>query len=551
MLLPVVKSLEDEFVTFCGIYLDDIGVPEEDRAAWLAVELRSWRSTGDPSDEFAELIEQTLYDEDRKPSSFMLDLDNLGDVAFRSIASEAAGSYFVLHQALLDSHLLDHDEARQLLSHAGLIARLAQQERMTASEISRLISSRDARFRNNWRVISAILTKFRCQPKISDDIFRGTFDEDGVSEAFLYGDAPIVDSIDLVAGLAGDLGCPGDFKEWLRDLLLRDYHAPYLLILHFQLISLEHYDHAPTYAYEFSPRGQNAIWLTEQYASFGIPVAQSAFLNNAKATLRFDGSWVAGRSDHFRSASALATILQQIESLGYLAKLEIASHIRSLLRRFIRVEREKHGALPRRLGKISDNRLSSLIEAVAAENSGTAGIAEQRLIDCVASIECPASDGWHSKGVGDSVFAANLPRRKIGDCEFTKVEGGQLTMSAYEAHGGHLSAPYVTDHLSTLEKVILLRHEELAIYGDPAEWYLSVTFVAHTLGGNLPPTKTVVLPSGTVTVALGYQTFEEKLATLTAWPDRLDIVDEHFRLPLNVPFVHPQIRATITTLLDG
>ena len=61
---------------------------------------------------------------------------------------------------------------------------------------------------------------------------------------------------------------------------------------------LAFYDHPPTFAYEFTPRGQAVGWLAQNYRDAGIPVAGSAFLNNAKAIRRFDSGWVAGRADH-------------------------------------------------------------------------------------------------------------------------------------------------------------------------------------------------------------------------------------------------------------
>src|SRR3546814_11849064 len=65
--------------------------------------------------------------------------------------------------------------------------------------------------------------------------------------------------------------------------------------------------------------------------------------------------------------------------------------------------------------------LALIFAAIAEGNTATTGIAEQRLVDCYGVHRHPREEGWSPRGLGDSVFAPNLPRRKCGDCEFERA----------------------------------------------------------------------------------------------------------------------------------
>lgn len=547
LLLPIHRQFEVEYLAFVSERLVALDVPEPDHATWLNVELRNWRQSGNPSGDIQSLIQLALYDPNRNPRSFVFD-DADGD--WDDIAKRAGGTYFDLHRSLQSSHLLDHDAARQLLSHTGIIARLAVLEGMTASEISRLIAAKDARFERNWRVIQTMLQRLGIAPAIEQADFQATFQADVDAEANLFGDLDFQGSIELVAGIAAGLGCPGDFERWLTDLMVTDRHDPYLLILHFQLIVQAHYDHASTYPYEFNPRGQNAIWLTDQYVDAGIPVAQSAFLNNAKATLRFDSSWVAGRTDHSRGAKALASILMQMESLGALAKVEMAAHLRALLARHIRLEREQNGPLVHALPPLGQPEVHLLVQRVGVQNSGTTGIIEQRIVDCLGVLRHSSQNGWATRGVGDSVFAPNLPRRKMGDVEFMLPSPEEPQIRAYEAHGGQLSPPYVADHMNTLMRVLAARVEELEAIASLADWSVCVCFVAHAFHGELPPTCEFNVSGCDVVVELEYVSFAEIVDEISQSPEAATVMTTRLVTPLNSPFVHYRVRQRYLELLE-
>lgn len=544
ILLPVAASREAEFLREVSNRLDAIKI-KDDKANWIKVELRQWKRDGKPSNRFAGLVRDILYKANRDPVTYMFDsVDGPNGKDYILAAEHLRKSFFKLHGQLEKKHLLTHDAARQILSHVGMITRLAVEERMTASEISRLIAARDKRFSFNWRIVRALLSACGCAPNLESDDAKKTFKEDTEAEPLLLGDLDILGSIEQVATVARDLGCRGDFGEWISDLLLADFHAPYLLLLHYQLLIQARFDHAVTYAYEFKPRGQTATWLTGAYTRAGIPVAKNAFLNNAKATLRFDHVWVAGRTDNLRSATALANILEAVENMGALAKDELSSQIRGLLHRYLRIKSEEHGGgLPHPVTHLTQIQAKSLLENVAAGNTNTTGILEQRMVDCLGQVERDGL-GWSSKGLGDSVFAANTFRKKLGDIEFELPERPNPRSVSYESHGGNLTAPYVQDHLDTFEFVLGVRRDELETIAPLTDWRFEVVFVAHQFDAGLP---THAAPLG-ANVAIRYVTFREAAKKLSN-PTYLTLLNQYIIDPLNSGFVHPRVRNRALVLM--
>lgn len=538
VLLPVASVLDDVFLEQVRVRLGAFGVVE-DQASWINLQMRRWKKHGAPSQQFRELIRDLLHFEGRDPATFLFDsVEGPNAERYLGAAQRLSTTFFDLHRSLVENHLLPHDEARQVLAHTGMIARLAVEESMTASEISRLIAIRDTRFELNWRVVNAILSKLGLAPNMDVAMANEIFVADAQAEPTLLGDLDIRGSIGRVATVADSLGCKGEFDDWLTDLFINDLHAPYLLILHFQLLIQARFDHAVTYAYEFKPRGQVAIWLTQEYIAAGIPVARNAFLNNAKATLRFDQVWVTGRTDHLRSASALASILEHIESLGALAKEEIAAQIRGLLHRNIRVKSEEHaGALPHLLAPLDGNSAANLLASIGNANTSTTGILEQRLVDCYGSIQHPADQRWSVRGLSDSVFAANTFRKKLGDVEFERPERDAPESISYEAHGGKLTLPYVMDHLDSFAFVLGVREEELRSIAPLEDWAFTVFFVAHEFEEGLPDQQQI---EGCI-ITLQYITFEDVAVAMND-AEHLDTLNRLLVTPLNNGYVHPDVR---------
>lgn len=538
ILLPVASAREADFLAEVTRLLDAAGVTD-DKANWIGLQLRRWKRDGVPAQQFRTFVRDLLFLEGRNPVTFVFDsIAGPSGPAYENAARLAASGFFDLHSSLVSAHLLEHDSARQILSHSGMIARLAVEEKMTASEISRLIAIRDNRFRLNWRAVQAILSKFGCAPALTLNSSNAVFEADISAEPALLGDLDIEGGIKRVASVATSLGCAGDFSTWLSDLFIHDLHPPYLLLLHYQLLIQAEFDHAVTYAYEFKPRGQVADWLTERYIASGVPVAKNAFLNNAKATLRFDQVWVTGRTDSPRSATALANILETIENLGALAKDELSAQIRGLLHRYIRVESERHaGDIPHRIPVLTEAQVNSLLTATGQGNTGTTGIIEQRLVDCYGILHHAAGDGWAPKGLRDSVFAANTFRKKFGDVEFERPVRPTPEIVAYESHGGRLTSPYVLDHLDSFASVLSAREEELTSIAALADWRFEVVFIAHTFDPSLPVNQHV----GGVNVALRYVTFQAAALELIN-ANAVASVNAHIVEPLNNGFTHPNVR---------
>jgi hypothetical protein len=126
--------------------------------------------------------------------------------------------------------------------------------------------------------------------------------------------------------------------------------------------------------------------------------------------------------------------------------------------------------------------VTQVLAAVGANETQTFGVIEQRLTDAVTTILHRRDEGWQSHGVGDSVNASNLSRRKIGDCEFQTSEP-RPTVVAYEAHAGRLSGVYVDRHLQSLRRIIPLRAEGWERSAPREEWTLKIVFLAHNIEG--------------------------------------------------------------------
>lgn len=58
-------------------------------------------------------------------------------------------------------------------------------------------------------------------------------------------------------------------------------------------------------------------------------------------------------------------------------------------------------------------------------------------------------------------------------------------------HGGKLSTLYVEEHIVTLRKSIRRRIDELSAIADLATWNEQITFVAHQIAEEIPPTVTI------------------------------------------------------------
>lgn len=548
LLLPVTKEQEEEYLEYVQLFLVGLGVDEVDQSHWLNYQLRLWRKTGAPSKDLTELVKDVLYNQDRDTMSFAF---QVVDKVYSEAARRLSEKYFDIHTALRDNWLFPHDDARQLLSHAGMLVRLRIMEGMTSSELSRVLASKDIRFDLNWKAIREILRPLGLQASLDIDSISTIYKMDVEAEPCLFADLDLRGAIDKVSVSAKNLGCPGDFNKWLNDLVFTGYHPPFLVMLHYQLSTLSAFDHAVSYAYEFAPRGQACLWLTEKYKESGIDVKKTTFLNNAKATLRLDFRWAIDR-DNYIAAKALTHILIQFETLSPLAKRELADHIRAFLVRFLRLKKaELEGqVVPNELKAMNSAQIKSLVLGVGKGNTGTGGIIEQRLVDCFALALHEGENQWKAKGLGDSVYAANVPCKKLGDVELLDVEDQHI--EAYEAHGGTLKEFYLQDHLDSFGQILGLRKADLEAIEPLDRWDIEVHYVAHASELHEGyPKKLEVDIEGCNSITVDFSQTLFKNLWLSAFKDyehleRLFL--NNFVAPLNSPNVSASARAKVKEL---
>jgi hypothetical protein len=442
------------------------GVALQDFVSWVSLQLGDWRDSGDPSLPLIDVVSAVLT------------------VADKHYGELVAAEYFSVHQKLRVQHLMGHDEAIAFLSHAFLMCELSDRDNLSAAQISRLLERRDARVSFSRQSVATALQTLSTKPGLTERDVTRLFMKDAQLELPALADADLSTSAEVVGEAALTLGFRGDPKAWLSTLGTESgwaTHAPYLQMLHYQSTIAEFFDHAMTDLYEFSPRGNAAVWLFSQYPT-QLATAGNPFLNNAKSVERIDEQWVRSKKQNERAgASALFNILSAMEAMGFAARRELARWVRLWLHRVMRIAALVPSALPAVWSHVE---VDKLLKSIAGRNSETFGVLEQRIVDAIASILHPSDSKWRGRGLGDSVNTTNLSRRKLGDCDFQNTDSREI--AAYESHGGELTRVYLDEHLRTLSKCVLNRVEEIQGVAEVKEWSASVTFVAHRLNVKLP-----------------------------------------------------------------
>lgn len=519
--LPIPIEGEEAAVEGAREQLLFVGVEPADAPTWVGLELEGWRQTGKPSGDLKAVASAYL---------------EAGDPA---LGGQLAKAYFKLHKRLTSQPLIDHEAASGVLSHARLMALLAQEESLTSAQVAKLVQARDSRTPVSWKQVKPVLSQLQLGPRLELKQVQALFAADEEGELAAFADADEAACAEIVAAVAAHLGFPGDLQAALAVLLPLDStpFGPYLQMLHFQCVIAELYDHALSAIYEFSPRGQAPNWLFDQYPA-SLEVKGNPFLNNAKAVDELNADWARSRkAAQIREAHALVAVIGGMDSLGYSARRELASWLRRLLVRRIRIARGYEVELPARF---SAAQATKVFKAVAAGESGTRGILEQRVVDAAAFLRHPAPD-WIPRGLLDSVNATNISKRKCGDCDFQNAAA--TVVNAYEAHAGKLTDVYVKGHLRTLETVLLERAVEWEEnVGPDLEWEVIVTFVAHQLEVSSLPT--VEIANATVRIeAVDYATFLAGLTGSSA--GARDAVNRYVRDPVAAPRTPASVRQAL------
>lgn len=267
----------------------------------------------------------------------------------------------------------------------------------------------------------------------------------------------------------------------------------------------------------------------------------NAVLNNAKAVATLDKSWANNRAAV--DGHALVSLLEFLESLPYLARRDIARILRAWIFRVI----ELFESDPEELVHMSADDYRLLAQKVGDSETATRGVIEQRLVDALGVLKY-SQPNVVSIGLGDSVNASNLSRRKFGDIEF--IDPLRRSAIAVEAHAGTLTESYVDSHRHSLGRIIELRLEEsFMALDEPDKWSIEVLFVARGLKDSLPDPEKI----HGVSVAYSFQTFEEfrNSAFQPVSNSTVESVfNQYFIDPLNHPKVGQSVRDAVVKISD-
>jgi hypothetical protein len=522
MLLPVAPGNEEDAVEAAAFELSRLSVDPADHATWLRVECDQWRDDGEPGDDLTNVT--AVYLETGDPER----------------GNELAGHYFGLHRQLREQGF-SHDDAAAFLSHARLMAHLAERERMSSAQIARALSARDERVQFSWRAVRGVLRALHMAPRLDQDAVEQLYERDVELEQVVFADADLVTCATMLEDAAARLGFPQAVAPIALTLYGPDGRTfgPYLQLLHFLCVVAEFYDHAISTLYEFAPRGNVARWLFDKYPA-SLTSSGNPALNNAKGLDQLTQNWAASRkSGEAEQARALVALVSGMESMGFVARQELAGWLRRWLIRLIRLAKPLTRPLPLSLSTAQGSRL---LDEVAAGETNTKGIIEQRVVDALSS--CIHGSDWRSRGLGDPVNASNVSRRKLGDCDYQNAQAREIV--AYEAHAGRLTDVYLKEHRRTLHKMLVLRREELEGVSDPSEWEIRVIFVAHDLDADLP----CRYEEDGIGVLIEHQSFAD-LARSVRESDLLgEALDRHIIVPLSEKRTPAQARECLLALIE-
>ncbi|MCW4629668.1 MULTISPECIES: hypothetical protein [Marinomonas] len=525
LLLPIDLRLEQNCIETMTQYFNQVaGTSSDDHTVWLDGQVNSWDETGNASIQLKELI------------------NNLLENGNQDYATKISESYFNAHTELVSNQLVPSKLARSFLSHLLLITRLADEEKMSCAQISKILDAMNPSAGFGRRSVEAILKKMKMAPSITTANITDLFETDKSLISEFFGDATLDECAITISRVAYNLGFKGELNEYMSSLLTEeelDKFTPYVQILHYQCSILEYYDHNVKDFYEFSPRGQAAARLFSSYPSAMLK-AGNPFLNNAKSVGQINFPWAAAKKNNeFPGASALFSILDGLDEMGYAARQELALWIRCFIHKFMVTAEPLDTPLPNTLDA---NLYSPLINNIARENTSTRGIIEQRLVDSLAGIMHLGRDGWVGRGIGDSVNASNLSKKKLGDCDFQHIANRRAV--AYEAHGGELTQTYLNEHLRTLPKSAQPRIDEWKTFSNASDWHVNIIFVAHRF--NVQPPAEINIDG--VTFNITFISYNDLIAQTTQTPIN-EVIDRHLLAPLSRNNTPSYVRQTLLDLL--
>jgi hypothetical protein len=527
LLLPIDLKLETLCIQAMIDYLNLVaGETIEEHSIWLEAQVNIWDESGEATSQLTRLVKELLL---------------AGNESYSELISE---NYFNAHVELVNNQLVPSELARSFLSHLLFITRLADEERMSCAQISKILDAMNPSAGFGRRSVEAIFKKMKMAPAITISNISDLFETDKALTPEIFGDETLNECALTVTNVAYSLGFKEDLGKYLSALLIPeevDKFTAYVQILHYQCSILEYYDHHVKDFYEFSPRGQAATILFTFYPASMLK-AGNPFLNNAKSVGQINFPWAAAKKNNeFPGASALFSIIDGLDEMGYAARQELALWLRCFIHRFMILAEPLDIPLPT---SIDINMCIPVIDNISIMNTATRGIIEQRLVDALTCLIHPEDEGWVSRGIGDSVNASNLSKKKLGDCDFQHVS--RKVAVAYEAHGGELTQTYLNEHLRTLRKSAQPRIDEWKTYSNTSDWQVAVIFVAHEVNAEVPEDINI----DGVIFTISFISYYELKAQIEGMP-LSEMLNQYLLTPLSGKNTPSFVRQRYLTLVDG
>ena len=440
--------------------LANMGVSRSEQATALEEDTKNWEDHGKCPDRLARVIDSIL------------------ERCAGSVIGVLPGWYVKTHQKLVQHGEISARSARHLLSSARLAAHLIDREQMSCAQAARVLSAPLGENTYTWQQIQTLCAELGIPvPEMTNSIVERLYRADSEEQTSRFADSTHEVEREQLTRHATELGFNADPEDVLDRFMRSDFDPAMRIISHYMLTVSEFYDHPPSITYEFKPRGQASTFLQDKHPTYSA--SGSAILNVAKGVPSLDDNWAWGRKRGRRSdALTLSALFRGLERMPYPARREFASWLRQWIVRTY--ERDRVEPVPLDSLESGDEALR-FIEALTVSETHTSGVVEQRLVDALTGVSHSDED-WLPRGLSDSVNAANLPRRKMGDCEYRHRKDAAIC--AYEATAGRLTIAYVQGHQRSLERVIEQRTGDLEAHANPSYWDISVTFVAHEPGGS-------------------------------------------------------------------
>jgi len=383
---------------------------------------------------------------------------------------------------------LSHTLTRRLLSRTKLIAYLLSTERFSCTQVARILYATEASLDVPHQAVAVIAKSIGHLPELDEKSIKTLWEIDQSRSLALFPDSDVSDSC-ATAALEAAKWVPEVNLENILFALIgpreNPIFWPYLQVLHWCCIPIEYFDHPTSYLYEFHPRGALGQALFLRYRERLQVATNNPILNNMKAVQTLNTTWAHNRGGD--DAQALVAIVGLMESLPFGARRQVGQVIRAWLHRMIELHSVQLEPIE---SSINIQHIDKVVDFVVKQESKTQGVIEQRVVDCL-SLLAFGKQG-KAKGIGDSINASNFSKHKLGDVEFANLDNRQAI--ALEAHGGHLSAVYVEDHLRSLSRIIEQRlAESWRSFDEPDKWSIKVLFVAHSFDSKelLPKKETV------------------------------------------------------------